>query len=662
MMMSLHKVLNKVVAGLCLCILAAVLTGCGDDVGGEHCDGVNEFLDRFYSNSSANAADPVIINQSTHTVPIGPEGSTFTIAVSASVNDGGTLSYQWFRSAGSAGWVEIAGAIHSAYEVRADSLATYTFYVEVTNTNNSASGSKIARRSTPPITVSVNVIVNAQVPDITAQPVGGTVSHSLETYPLSVTAVVGSGVLTYQWFMNTVDSNTGGLPIPDATGPAYAAPMSPLGTRYYYVAVTNTIAENDDGGRKTESVVSDVAALTVNSDRNALTPEITAYPGDTAVTAGTPLTLTVAATVADGGQISYAWYRNNSRNNTGGEQVGEGSSYIVPTAPGDTGMSYYYAVATNTIEGGEGVGMTTAPVRGAAVLVRVNEAGAVVTYTLKADNPGSHGTVYLNQAPGLELSGLSAGSEVNIQAIAAPGYTFSSWTVSGDGAVAGLNVATTTIIIRGNVTLTANFAVSAVTYELTAHDPGREYGEILLNGGQNLTLTGLRAGDTVSIQAKAAAWYRFTGWTVSENGTVADPTAANTVVIIRGNVRLFANFDLLPPAVSHGLICAPGEAWVRDGDVDVREALVFNGDESSGGIVSQYSKNIKNGENNWSLTNAASWTRASGGFHSNTILTELWGPHMSVGFDISSYTMSLSSWYHLGLPTYTKKGGGPENW
>jgi len=461
-MMFLHKVLNKVVAGLCLCILAAVLTGCGDDVGGEHCDGVNEFLDRFSGNTpvaTVNAAEPVITGPSGRTVPIGPEGATCTIAVAASVTDGGTLSYQWFRGAESAVWTEIEGATDSIYEVRADSLATYHFYVEVTNTNNSVNGSKTARRSSTPVMVSVNVVVNAQVPEITAQPVGGTVRVTTGgTYPLSVTAVVGSGGLTYQWFSNIDSSNTGGVPIQGATEAEYAALTGNPGTSYYYVAVTNTIAENGDGGRKTESVVSDVAVLTVNNDRNALTPGITAYPGDTTVTAGTPLTLTAAASVADAdGQLAYTWYRSNTRNNTGGDWAGSGASHTVPTAASDTGTAYYYVIVTNTIPAGENVGETTAITRGAAVEVRVNAVSTVETYTLTINNPGAYGTVLVNNAQNSRLDGLRADTVIHIQATEAAGYRFTGWTVSGDGTVADSTLATTTITIRGNVTLTANF-------------------------------------------------------------------------------------------------------------------------------------------------------------------------------------------------------------
>ena len=54
-------------------------------------------------------------------------------------------------------------------------------------------------------------------------------------------------------------------------------------------------------------------------------------------------------------------------------------------------------------------------------------------------------------------SGISAGTPVGITATAAAGYAFNNWTISGSGAIAKADDASTTVTVNGNVTVTANF-------------------------------------------------------------------------------------------------------------------------------------------------------------------------------------------------------------
>lgn len=52
-------------------------------------------------------------------------------------------------------------------------------------------------------------------------------------------SVRDGGVLSYQWYSNSVASVVGGTPIPGATTPAFTASTSVPGTSYYYCNVTN---------------------------------------------------------------------------------------------------------------------------------------------------------------------------------------------------------------------------------------------------------------------------------------------------------------------------------------------------------------------------------------------------------------------------------------
>lgn len=63
------------------------------------------------------------------------------ISVTASVSDGGQLSYQWYASDGSSYSSAIAGANEAVYHVGTDYVGTTYYYCEVTNTNNGVTAS-----------------------------------------------------------------------------------------------------------------------------------------------------------------------------------------------------------------------------------------------------------------------------------------------------------------------------------------------------------------------------------------------------------------------------------------------------------------------------------------------------------------------------------------
>lgn len=81
---------------------------------------------------------------------------------------------------------------------------------------------------------------NARRPIIEAEPNDVQVIQGFGAN-LSVGAIIkDAGVLSYQWFVNTTASNTGGTSIPGAQSAAYNAPTANVGTLYYYVVITNT--------------------------------------------------------------------------------------------------------------------------------------------------------------------------------------------------------------------------------------------------------------------------------------------------------------------------------------------------------------------------------------------------------------------------------------
>lgn len=214
-----------------------------------------------------HAQEPNISNQ--------PEGGAVTIGgehrlrVSAFVNDGGSLSYQWYSNSvnNATTGLPIEGETGQEYEVPTDVAGTKYYYAVVTNTNNRATMAITASVASDVVSVAVNNFVNAQAPVITSHPASGQYTQNAAASALSVAANVSDGgVLSYQWFRNSVNSNTGGTPI-GTNSPTYTPSTAAVGTGYYYVEVTNTIADNGDGGVKTAMTTSDVAVLTINAQQ-----------------------------------------------------------------------------------------------------------------------------------------------------------------------------------------------------------------------------------------------------------------------------------------------------------------------------------------------------------------------------------------------------------
>ena len=116
----------------------------------------------------------------------------------------------------------------------------------------------------------VKLNVNAST-TITTQP-ATSVAYCKDATPtaLSVTAT-GQGTLSYQWYSNTTNNNTGGTLITGANVATYTPPTTTAGSTYYYVAVTGTCGT-------VTSTVARVQVLTASDVIKITTP---AYPNIT---------------------------------------------------------------------------------------------------------------------------------------------------------------------------------------------------------------------------------------------------------------------------------------------------------------------------------------------------------------------------------------------
>ena len=117
----------------------------------------------------------------------------------------------------------------------------------------------------------------------------------------------------------------------------------------------------------------DGGTLTINERVNAQTPAITSQPSGATVIVSTSYSLSVIASVTDGGELSYQWYNNTSASTTDGTSLGSGAMSMSYNPLTDTvGIYYYFVEVTNTIpDNGDG-GEKTATIRSEAVTLTVN--------------------------------------------------------------------------------------------------------------------------------------------------------------------------------------------------------------------------------------------------------------------------------------------------
>ncbi|MCR8630231.1 discoidin domain-containing protein [Paenibacillus radicis (ex Xue et al. 2023)] len=255
-------------------------------------------------------------------------------------------------------------------------------YVRLNVTSPTQSGGGVIRIYEFGVNGDPTALVNAAVPIIESQPKGATVNEGDSSPTLSAAASVSDGgTLSYQWYSNTTNSNSGGTAIGGAMSASYVAPTNAAGTKYYYVVVTNT--NNGVDGVRAVTATSNVVAVSVNALVNAAVPIIESQPKGATVNEGdSSPTLSAAASVSDGGTLGYQWYSNTTNSNSGGTAIGgaTSASYAAPTNA--AGTKYYYVVVTNTNNGINGA--KTATTRSNVASVNVNVAAPLAPTNLTA--------------------------------------------------------------------------------------------------------------------------------------------------------------------------------------------------------------------------------------------------------------------------------------
>ena len=146
------------------------------------------------------------------------------------------------------------------------------------------------------------------------------------------------GDVKYQWYKDgeKIVSATSASYQPFATAPE----VSEVKEYKYYCEVTNDCTATATGGKKTASAKSAEVTITVEPIQQPVTP-VFSRNLKSAINAEESASLSVEATVADGGKLSYRLYKNNSP--SGSDQTS--GSFTVTTS------GTYYIMAINTLNG-----------------------------------------------------------------------------------------------------------------------------------------------------------------------------------------------------------------------------------------------------------------------------------------------------------------------
>ena len=215
--------------------------------------------------AKTNAVEPTITTDlSTTKVNYVVHASSVTaLNATATVSDGGTVTYQWYSHSSSSGeGSAISGATSATYTPPVTEAGTTYYYCVVTNTNGSATGEKTATKTSayaciyveaqatePTITVNLNTVKVSYEKDV----------GNVTALSVTVESAESGFSLSYQWYSSNTNSAESGALIDDATEPSYTPSVTTAGTTYYYCVVTKKSNTIDTNTATVKSAVAEIA-------------------------------------------------------------------------------------------------------------------------------------------------------------------------------------------------------------------------------------------------------------------------------------------------------------------------------------------------------------------------------------------------------------------
>ena len=291
----------------------------------------------YYRTSVSNGVC-TSVNSAVHTITANAVPSAGTLTLSAPVGaicSGTNISASLTAGAGGAGTIidvlqyQFDGGAWASYTANSNLLTTGHTSLAL-RTYRTATGSACTTSSANTYSWTVNAL-----PSIAAQP-STTLQNICQNAAAVALTVTASGAgLTYQWYKNAANSNSGGTIIAGANSASYTPTTSVAGTSYYYVIVSGTCSP---------SVTSNVSgAINVRA-----LPAISVQPASTSQSLCLNTTATDLTVTASGAGIAYQWYQNSSNATTGGTLILGATSSTYKPLTNVVGTTYYYVTVSGT--------------------------------------------------------------------------------------------------------------------------------------------------------------------------------------------------------------------------------------------------------------------------------------------------------------------------
>jgi len=194
--------------------------------------------------------------------------------------------------------------------------------------------------------------------------------------------------------------------------------------------------------------------------------------------------------------------------------------------------------------------------------------------TVEAAPPGG-GHVYMQNYHVLDK--FEVGTDLQMKAVAAPGYEFVNWTI--DDIVAETSTTLDYTMQAKDTTIKANFKKPPGYYQLkveTNSDPSTNKGTAMINGGG--TTGEFIEGKYIALSAESNEDYVFINWTV--DGEVVGSSAQLTYCMPGADTTIIANFVPQDDAASHPLKVELNSAG--RGNIFINDALGTEGSFTAG--------------------------------------------------------------------------------
>ena len=398
---------------------------------------------------------------------------------------GGNLTYQWYRSptGSNSGGIAIPSATSASFTPPSTPQGSMYYYVVV----GGSCGSETSIVSglyfvAPPITTII------QNPSSTAQNVclNGTFSS------ISLIAT-GAGTISYQWYSNSTNTNSGGTLISGATNSSYTPLATTVGTTYYYAT-----AKSDCG----------TVPTAVSGAFTVYPPPTVTNPASASTCSGAGPNISLTASVPS----SFSWTIGTTTGSITGASAGSGATInqtLTNPSNATAGTVQYIVTPTSTTGSCPGVPYT--------ITVTVNPTPAVT-----------------NPATATTCSG--AGPNISLTASVPSSFSWTIGTTTGSitGASAGSGAT-----INQTLTNPSNATAGTVEYIVTPTSttgscPGAPYTiTVTVNPlptvtNSTLTQTICSAGSTAAVTLTSGVAGTTFAWTATATAGVSGFTTSGS--------------------------------------------------------------------------------------------------------------------------------------